>query len=229
MISYKLNYILDFILPRFCESCIKNLTNTEEIICSECIKNFEIASEERIKNEFNRKFLKDKLISDFAAAFVFHDESEIQKLIHALKYDQKYLIGNFLGKNIASELQSKIKTWNADLIIPVPLHSLRKTDRGFNQAEEIAKGISKKLSIPHKSNIIKRNRYTETQTKLTLVERKKNIEDAFQLKHKNKVKDKNIIIVDDVITTGATISECASLLLEAGAKNVYALSVAIAN
>ena len=139
------------------------------------------------------------------------------------------MIGKYLGKVVANQLAEDINKWKADLILPIPLHSLRKTDRGFNQAEEIVKGLSRELGIKQNSRIIKRKRYTQTQTKLTLVERKQNIEDAFQLRRNNAIIDKNIILVDDVITTGATISECASLLLNGGAKNIYALSVAIAN
>jgi competence protein ComFC len=221
--------LFDFFLPRLCVVCEIKISVSEIIICSDCYANFEIATKTRIQNEFKRKFTKEKLIADFLSAFIFHNDSEIQKLIHSLKYDQNFLVGKFLGGKTAEILNSKINYWNADLILPVPLHSLRKAERGFNQACEIAKGISRRVNVPLKLNILKRNRFTKTQTKLNLLERKKNIVGAFKLNKKKKINGKTIILVDDVITTGATISECARILMDNGAKRIYAISVAIAD
>jgi len=229
LIHKKFTFLIDFFLPRFCIGCSNKLKESEKIICLTCNSNFEVANENRIQNEFQRKFNNDNLIKDFSSAFVFYDDSEIQKLIHSLKYDQNFLIGKFLGRKTAQILIKNIESWNADLIIPIPLHSLRKADRGFNQASEIAKGISQKIKIPQKSNIVRRHRFTQTQTQLTFSERKNNIEGAFTLRKNKQIIDKTIILVDDVITTGATISECAKLLKENGAKNIYAVSVAIAD
>lgn len=229
MLYNKIKAIFDFFLPRFCTSCKTKLSVNEEFICENCFSNIEITAAERIESEYKRKFEKEKLISDFHSAFIFHEGKEIQKLIHSLKYDKNYKAGYFLGKVTSELLVEKITSWECNIIIPIPLHSLRRADRGFNQAKEIAKGISKHLSIPLETNILKRIRFTKTQTKLNLKERKENIEGAFQFRKGRSVKDKNIILVDDVITTGATISECAKILLANGANKIYALSVAIAN
>jgi ComF family protein len=220
--------MLDFLIPRFCISCSNKLGKKEHLICNLCFSQIEIASEKRIKEEFNRKFSGDKCISDFCSAFVFHDESEIQKLIHSLKYEQNYHVGIFLGIKTGQILHDLIEQWRADLIVPVPLHHLRKAERGFNQSKEISKGLSKELGIKKNSMILKRNRFTQTQTKFTLTERKSNIAGAFSIKNNKKIQGKTIILVDDVITTGATTTECAKLLIENGAERVYALSVAIA-
>lgn len=224
-----LNSLFDLILPRFCEGCKTKLAHFEEYLCSSCSATLEIAEEKRIIDEFKRKFSEDLIISDFNSAFVFHNESAIQKLIHSLKYEQNFLIGKYLGVRTYELLRDKIKNWHADLIIPIPLHHLRKAERGFNQSKEIAKGVSSKLNIKVNDKVVRRKRFTKTQTKFSLEERKVNIDGAFCVTNKKKIKGKKIILIDDVITTGATTKECAKMLLENGAAKVYALSVALAD
>ena len=229
MIINKLKSLLDHILPRFCKGCQKKLTLFEKYICSSCYSTFEIAKADRINDEFRRKFSSDLLITDFNSAFVFHNDSVIQKLIHSLKYEQNFLVGKFLGLKTCQVLRNKIQSWQADLIIPIPLHHLRKAERGFNQSMEIAKGVRSELGIKINNRVLRRNRFTKTQTKFSLEERKTNIDGAFSIRNKQKIEGKNIILIDDVITTGATTKECAKMLVENGAAKVYALSVAIAD
>jgi ComF family protein len=121
-----------------------------------------------------------------------------------------------------------MKYWKIDLIIPVPIHHLKKAERGYNQSDFIAKGLSTALNIPYSSKSIKRIKYTESQTKLNMNERALNVSNAFKARSSNKLKGKNILVVDDVCTTGATLLECAKVLLGAGANSVYACSIAIA-
>ncbi|MCB0745592.1 MAG: ComF family protein [Ignavibacteriae bacterium] len=228
MINSKIISLFDLFLPRICLNCGEAINTDSNTICEKCFNQLEIATPERIKLEFERKFLKEKLVKDFYSAFVFKEDSAIQKMIHGLKYNKNFTIGSYLGIKTAKVLENKLKFWQADLIMAIPLHKLRKAERGFNQADIIAKAIGKEVKIKFSKNIIQRIRFTQTQTKLNLVERKENMNGAFKIRKAKLVKDKNIILVDDVITTGATVSECAKILLENGAKNIYALSVAIA-
>lgn len=220
--------LLDFFLPRLCVSCNSRLEAKESIICSECNSKLERADTQRIEAEFERKFYAKRIISEFCSAYVFYDDSVLQNVIHNLKYEHNYHCGKFLGIKSAEIMHETIKNWGANLIVPVPLHSLRKAERGFNQSAEIARGISKELKIPYLSKVIRRKRYTQTQTNFNLAERRKNVQDAFSANNIKKLKGKRIIIVDDVITTGATVTECGSKLLAAGAEKVFALSVAVA-
>lgn len=183
----------------------------------------------RIEFEFTRKFRSDKIISGFNSAFVFEKEKPLQHLIHSLKYMENFRIGIFLGKIAGELLKEEIKSWKGDILIPVPLHRLKKAERGYNQSFYIAKGISSVLKIPVEKSAIKRKRFTETQTELTLEERQNNISCAFTVTGSKKLTGRNIILVDDVITTGATISECGRVLKENGAAEIFALSVAIAD
>jgi ComF family protein len=217
----------DFFIPRICPSCKSKLDLNEEVICQKCLLRLNRVSEERIRIEFQDKFKEDKIISDFISLFYFEKDKEVQNIIHEFKYNGKFRIGFFLGVLIASDLGSKIKSWKIDYIVPVPLHHIRRAERGFNQSFYLAKGIKSVLKIPTITNLLKRRRFTDSQTLLSIIERKENVRDAFSLKKNEKLSGKNILLLDDVITTGATISECGKVLLKAGAVKIYAVSVAI--
>lgn len=228
-INFSANALLDFIFPSFCASCKSKLSISERFVCPFCLSKIQIATIERIEHEFRRKFLSDLLISGFLSSYVFEKEKELQRILHELKYNGKFLLGKYLGEIVTKDTIEIMKSWNPSLLLPIPLHQLKKAERGYNQSDFICKGISNVLGIPYKTNILKRTRFTLSQTTMTLEERKQNIQEAFMLKKKNAIEGKRIIIVDDVITTGATITECAKLLLENGADKIYAFSIAIAD
>ena len=220
---------IDFMLPRMCFACGEKLSTSEFFICTPCSNTFKYADADRIQNEFHRKFSADKIISDFHSLFVFEKDKGLQELVHSIKYGDSFRLGQYLGRIAGIKLKDKIGSWTADLLVPVPLHHVKKADRGYNQSFYIAKGISSVCRIPVSQSIVKRNRYTPSQTQLNKSERIENMLGAFQVKKPQQVKDKSIIIIDDVITTGSTISECGKVFTNAGAKNVYALSLAIAD
>lgn len=225
----KVNGFFDFFIPRQCPGCNTKLLNGEIAICNNCLSSIKIADSERIKTEFERKFLSTKIISDFTALFVFEKDKAIQSYIHSIKYNKRFLNARYLGKLIGEKLKIIIKKWEVDYIVPVPLHRLRITERGFNQSKYIAIGISNEMDIKVSNRILKRIKYTETQTNLSLPEREKNISGAFKIMRERSIINKTFLLVDDVITTGATIRECGKVLLEAGANNIYACSAAIAD
>jgi len=223
-----LNAFFDFFIPRYCPCCEEKLKLEEICICEECLSSIERADSARLNTEYHRKFASTEIISGLTSLFVFEKDKALQLLIHSIKYNKRFLIAKYLGKLIGKNLKEQIINWNADFILPVPLHSLRKVNRGFNQSKYIANGMEKEIGINVKSDILKRIRYTETQTNLTLKEREENILNAFQAKHKRMIKGKTFLLVDDIITTGATIRECGKVLLDEGAARVYACSAAIA-
>jgi len=221
--------VFDLILPRLCEHCGAVLSSTEEILCTTCFSRLTVAGEERLALEYKRKFAPENHIDDFLSAFLFDQNTPVQSVIHSLKYNGKFKIGIFLGKTAAQILSTKLQNWEADFIIPVPLFHSKKAERGYNQSFYIAKGLSLILNIPVKANLTKRIRYTETQTALSLEERKENMLNAFDLKKRKSIEGSKIILVDDVITTGSTVRECGKTLKRNGAVKVFAFSVAIAN
>ncbi len=224
-----INQLFDFFLPRFCPACNNALSASEYFVCEECIANIKLADADLIKSEFERKFSGDKIITNFHSLFVFEKDKEFQSIVHSIKYKENFRLAVFLGKFVGQKLNDIIKSWSPDLLMPIPLHHLKKAERGYNQSFYLAKGISSACNIPVKKNSIRRKRFTPSQTQLNLKQRKENMEGAFSINNNVSLHDKNIILVDDVITTGSTISECGKILKEAGAKNVYAITSAIAD
>ena len=223
------NYIaefLDFFIPRFCISCNSSLKISNKFICNSCESSIQLLTESQIISEFQRKFSHDNIIDDYTSLFLFEEGDALQKLIHALKYEKKFKVGIFLGQKLGNYKNKIIKSWNADFIIPIPLFNLKRVERGFNQSFYIAKGLSKETKIPIENNLVKRTKNTVSQTALNLTERKENLRRAFILNKKRKVQGKRVIIIDDVITTGATVSELARILKESGAEKVFTISIA---
>lgn len=229
MFKNYLTELLDFILPRFCPGCKNKLTSSERVVCTNCLSKLKLVEPDLIRSEFQRKFESKKIISGFVSQYIFEKDKELQHIIHALKYDKKFHFGIFLGESLGKHFKPQFQSWNISLIVPIPLHHLKKAERGFNQSYYIAKGISKVTNIPVKVRIIKRGRFTQSQTTKTLKEREENVEGAFKVRKTENVKGKNILLVDDVMTTGATINECGKVLLETGANCIYAATVALAD
>lgn len=224
-----LNFIaefLDFFIPRFCTACNSSLQVGSKFICNSCESNIQLLTESQIKSEFQRKFQNENIIDDYTSLFVFEEGEALQKLIHALKYEKKFKVGIFLGQKLGSYKNKIIKSWNSDIIIPIPLFHLKKVERGFNQSFFIAKGLSYETKIPVEDNLVKRTKNTLSQTALNLIERKENLHEAFILNKRRKIQGKRVIIIDDVITTGATVSELARMLKENGAEKVFTISIA---
>jgi ComF family protein len=148
---------------------------------------------------------------------------ELRTAIHSLKYEERARIGFFLGKLLGDQLHKRT-IQKLDYLIPVPLHPVKFRDRGFNQARWIADGLGKAVQKPVRSKLMKKIKHTISQTTLDRKERLNNMKKAFKINQ--DVTDKNIGIVDDVLTTGSTISSIASILKDAGAKTIVALTVA---
>ena len=164
-------------------------------------------------------------IADLVSLFVFEKEGPFQAIVHALKYSGIQQVGVELGRRLGSALQEE--KIHADAVVPVPLHKRKLRERGFNQSLLIARGVSEVLGIPVRADLVRRCRWTQTQTALSKEERKQNVEDAFECGEAS-LEGKCIIVVDDVITTGATIEAVASALQASNVKTVIAASAAIA-
>lgn len=224
-----LTQIADIFLPRFCPACNTKLDINEDSVCKDCLNKIKISQPQRIEYEYQKKFSEEEIIKDFYSIYIFEKDKELQHIIHALKYNKRFKLGIFLGKILGKDISEQKRNWKFDFIIPVPLHQLRKAERGFNQSYYVAKGLGKIVMKPVVENAIKRKVYTESQTSMNLIERQENISGAFVVKNQKKFDGKSILLVDDVITTGATIAECGRTLMEAGADRIYAASIAIAD
>lgn len=228
-ITLQLYKLLNFVLPKICPGCNKVISLPHRYICDDCISRIKKASNERLDYEYKRDFLAGQYITAFTALYIFEKEKELQYIIHALKYRSKFLIGVELGIMLAESRGSEISGWNIDIIIPIPLHRIKQNERGYNQSNYISEGLSRKTGITINKKILKRIKYTESQTKIKRAERKKNIRNAFRVINKANVKGLNVLLVDDLITTGSTANECAKKLMQAGANKVYLAAIALAD
>ncbi len=216
--------LLDLVYPRICNECNQKISEDDNYFCVSCYSKLKYLSIADDRENIRRKSNFHNSIDEVYSLFYFEPHTVSQKIIHMIKYEGMKNLGIQMGKALGEKLtQAGVK---ADKIIPVPLHISRKRERGFNQSEVIASGVSQIIGAPMVSGILKRARSTKSQTRLNREERLLNVHDAFELKIKPDLAGKSIIILDDVITSGATLLSCARLLKKLNAEKVIALSLA---
>lgn len=224
--KYFLFDLLDFVFPNFCLLCNQKISRNLFSICDSCLSKIESSNPKDIDEFYKHNFANNKLITNFYARYEFIKDGQFQNVVHQLKYNGKSRIGILLGKELGKELLKKEWFKKIDIIVPVPIHRIKKFRRGYNQSSLIVKGISQVTKKPIDERIIKRIKNTETQTHLHLQERIENVKNAFKVINKTKIFNKTILIVDDVCTTGSTVNEVAKTLLSSGAKEINLATLA---
>ena len=211
--------------PNLCAGCGRNLVKSEIAICTKCKYDFDYTKFQSLKdNDVTRIFMGRIIIRDGFSLMAFHKSSVVQNVLHEIKYKSNKEAGIELGRMIGTKLSAYSPQY--DVIIPVPLHPKKLKQRGYNQAELLAEGISEKLSVPVDTSAFIRTNFTETQTKKGREDRWDNVEEVFQLKKPDNLIEQNVLLVDDVITTGATIDACGTVLLRGPLKSLSVASVA---
>lgn len=170
------------------------------------------------------KFVYEPKVQKASAFLYFNKGGVAQKIIHELKYNNQPELGELMGEWYGHELVKE--NWPIDMIIPVPLHRSKLVRRGFNQSDAIANGISKVTGWPVRPELVVRRRKTTSQTKKSKVERWKNMQSVYRLTETGAVSDQTILVVDDVLTTGATIGELVTALTQSGARSIYIVTLA---
>lgn len=216
---------VDLIFPRCCAACDKGLIGNENVICTACRIALPRAGQDSIFSEMiGQKFLDRHEVTETHAFLLFTKKGKVQKLLHALKYKGQPEVGVELGFMFGQEMLENDMLPYADLIISVPLHKRKLKSRGYNQSDKLAEGFSKATNIPWSGDVLLRAKYTETQTGKTRNERWENVRGVFVVQ--GDVRGKKVIIMDDVLTTGATIEACIEVLLEAGCTEFIVLTIA---
>jgi len=215
--------------PSVCASCGEKLLNQEKVICTRCLAdipktNFHSYSD----NPVNQLFWGRAKIENATALFRFQKGSRFQELLHLLKYKGRQDVGEELGRQLGFELKKSDLYKNIHYVIPVPLHPKRQKKRGYNQAECIARGIAESMEITIETENLIRNTATETQTKKSRIERWQNVESIFTVKNPARLQNKEILLVDDVVTTGATLEACAQAILKTNGIKVSIAALATA-
>lgn len=204
-----------------CPTCRKDINPVPDPKCPVCSHAFSGTSPEFLcVNCGDRQFYFDSAVA------VWRGQGVLRDLIHRLKYDHAtWLAEPLAGLMVDGFTDARLADQTFDALVPVPLHLRRQRERGHNQAAGLARELSRKTAIPTR-NLLQRTRYTVTQTHFDRQERMQNLRDAFSLRQNAHVLGQNLLLVDDVFTTGSTLDECARVLTSAGAKTVCALTLA---
>ncbi len=225
-----LNDFLSLFFPNLCLACSEETPSPGSIVCVRCKAelpqtNFHLEKE----NPFTERFWGRISLHSAASLYYFSKGSSTQKLIHNLKYKGRKKVGIELGNTLGYLLKEAPLFRTVDLIIPVPLHPKKERKRGFNQSDLFAQGLSESMKIPWLKNGLKRKSFTETQTQKTRMERFENVLRVFEVEDEKALQGKHILLVDDVITTGATLEACALKILKVPDTRLSLATIAFAN
>jgi ComF family protein len=205
-----------------CASCLDKAPRIRPPFCAKCSEPFSGA----ITGSFACANCAHRTVHFDAAVSVYRSRGIVRKLVHEFKYGRRQFLRHALGRWLAETLDdARLRDRHFDMIVPVPLHPARERERGFNQAALLADVMSRDAEIPLR-DLLQRVRYTTTQTEFDRNERMENLRGAFRLRKNRDVRDSRVLLVDDVLTTGSTLSECARVLKEAGAISVHAATAA---
>ncbi|MCV2486837.1 phosphoribosyltransferase family protein [Flavobacterium sp. SH_e] len=225
-----INYLINLFFPKVCDGCHSILLQNENVFCTICRHEMPLTQYHlNPKNEAVKKFY-GKVDVQFASAFLyFNKKGMVQELIHNLKYKGHEEIGSVLGQWYVEDLKELQLEVPFDAVIPVPLHKRKFKERGYNQVTTFGKAIATGFEIPFDENLLIRKVYSKTQSKKNLLGRSENIENIFDVKFTETNHNKHFLIVDDVLTTGATIEACSRALLKIPGVKISVICMAMAN
>ena len=222
--------LLDLISPRLCVVCSHRLTVTEEVICARC--NFHLPrtgfQHNAYENDMAKLFWGQIPIERATAFFYYEAHAETANILYELKYKDHPEIGEIFGRMFAAEIKSAGFFDGIDGIVPVPLAKKRQRQRGYNQSEEIAQGVSEITGLPIYNKVVKRIIFKGSQTNKGRWDRQENVERVFDLIDAEAVSNKHLLLIDDVVTTGATCIACAKVLCQSANVRISILSLGFA-
>jgi ComF family protein len=221
-----INGFLTLLYPNVCKKCGNDLLGKETVLCRSCIAALPRTKFETRKNNPVAQSFWGRITLEYAFAIFYYRKGEtLQKLIHQMKYKNRCDVALFLGKTAGNILNNTIFSSSFDAIVPVPLHPKRLRARGYNQCELLANGISEITNINTVTDAVIRNQYNVSQTKKGRFARWENVDGIFSVVSETPLAGKHILVIDDVITTGATLEACCSTLLKIPETRVSILTI----
>lgn len=222
--------LLHLAYPNVCVACESLLAEGETYVCAECQNGLDVflspnESTEKMMSTLAAHFPNQTVIDDAIALYAFHKQGKLQAMIHAFKYDGLSRLALEQGRRLGEAILREKPQSRFAFVAPMPLHPIRRIERGYNQAERLAAGVSEVIGVPVRE-VVARSRYTQTQTGFSLDGRRANIANAFE--RKATLQGEPMLLVDDVFTTGATMMECAKALKDAGAGKITIAALAVA-
>ncbi len=217
------------IYPQLCLCCFEDAPAKDNLFCLEC--DFHLPRTDQFSNPQNdfKERLLGRIDIKYAASYLYnYKSSRVQQMLHALKYQGKKEIANFIGEQLGHAISKNWIDEPPELMIPVPLHTKKQHWRGYNQSEELANGISESTGIPIVSNALQKIMNNDSQTAKSREERLHNVQLSFQSNIHADLTDRHVLLVDDVVTSGATLEACAQLCIKSGAKTISMTTLAMA-
>ena len=224
--------MLSILFPKICNGCKSILLHSENVICTSCRHSLPLACHHKNDSQELKHFFYGKFRVELATSLLnFQKKGITQELLHNLKYRKQKQISSFFGTWLGAEL-SEIKSYKTiDIVIPVPLHKQKLKIRGYNQVEGFGKELAKALQIPYRDDILVKINKTETQVFKQRFKRFQNTNEKnqiFSITNQDVIKNKHILLVDDIVTTGATLENCAIQLLNNTNAKLSIATIAIA-
>jgi len=220
--------IFDLFYPKSCVCCSQNLLDQEQIICIGCSIDLPLVDNNDFKSNALTQILEGRVVVESGASFLYYRSAgKVKQLIHQLKYQNNQEIGTFLGNWFGTILSERNPFKLVDYIIPVPLHQKKQKKRGYNQLTNFGKSMSEILKIPFLTDVLIKVNASNTQTGKKRLERLTNLETKFSLHNANIIQNKHLLLIDDVITTGATLEACSKELLKAGNVKISIATIAL--
>jgi ComF family protein len=222
--------LIQLFFPASCAGCKTILIVNENVICTKCRHEMPLTQHHlNLENEAFKKFYGRIPVEHVSALLYFHKKGIVQELIHSLKYRGQEAIGAVLGEWYAEELKNHHLLQTVDAIIPVPLHPKKLRERGYNQVTEFGNALSKSLEIPVKTMILFRQVYSKTQSQKNRLGRTEGIDAVFDVSFSESDHNQHFLLIDDVITTGATLEVCAKALLKIPGAKISIVCMAMAD
>lgn len=229
MVNQLFKSVINLFFPETCGGCNVILTSNEKIICTLCRHNIPLTNHHlNPQNEAFNKFYGRVDVVHASAFVYFHKKGIVQEMIHNLKYRGHEDIGELLGNWYAEDLATIPKLKSVDCIIPVPLHKRKFNERGYNQVTTFGFALAKRLNLTYTSTILIRKVYAKTQSKKNLLGRSEGIGSTFDVIFTEKDHNKHFLLIDDVITTGATLEACSKALLKIPGAKISIVCMAMA-
>jgi ComF family protein len=223
-------FLIDLFFPKVCAGCHTILITNETVLCTNCRHEMPLTQYHLDqKNEAVKKFYGKIDIDHASALLYFNKKGIVQELIHNLKYKGHEEIGTVLANWYVEDLKELILKTPFDIVIPVPLHPKKFKERGYNQVTTFGKALAEGLKIPYNEFVLYRKKYSKTQSKKNLAGRSDNIENIFDILFTEENHNKHFLLVDDVLTTGATLEACSRALLKIPGARISIVCMAIAN
>ncbi len=232
MLQILKSYINNFshlLYPHNCEGCGTDVLNDDSYLCAKCMHDMPVTGfVANADNPVEQSFYGRLKVEAAASGFYFHKDGLVQHLVTLLKYKNNQEMGIYLGKLIGNQLSTINRFDDVDVLVPLPLNNRKEAKRGYNQSTLICEGISQTWSKPICTDAVERTIFTQSQTNKTRIDRWQNMEGVFALANADSIASKHVLLIDDIMTTGATLEACGYEILQAPNTKLSIITVAFA-